>query len=191
VPNITETVECETRRAWRAWLEAHHATRTEVWLVADLRESGQGLSYLDAVEEALCFGWIDGLAKKFDASRTAQRFTPRRPRSQWTELNRARARRLLAAGLMTAAGRAVLPDLTEGPIVLARDVEAEFRKNPGALPFFRAQPALYQRVRLGYVEEQRRNTPEFNRRLNHLIKQSAAGKRFGNWDDAGLRRSGS
>jgi hypothetical protein len=161
-----------------------------VWLVADLREAGQGVSYLDAVEEALCFGWVDGLAKKFDATRTAQRFTPRRPRSHWTELNKARARRLLAAGSMTAAGRAVLPDLTEGPIVLAGDIEAEFRKSPGALPFFRAQPELYQRVRLGYVEEQRKNTVEFARRLGHLVKQSAAGKRFGNWDDSGLRRSG-
>jgi uncharacterized protein YdeI (YjbR/CyaY-like superfamily) len=190
VPAITETFECSTRREWRAWLARHHATRSEVWLVADLRESGRGLSYLDAVEEALCFGWVDGLAKKFDATRTAQRFTPRRPKSNWTELNKARARRLQAAGAMTAAGRAVLPDLSEGPIVLSKDIEAAFANSPGALAFFRAQPELYQRVRLGYVEEQRRNAAEFSRRLGNLIKQSAAEKRFGNWDDSGLRRSG-
>lgn len=189
MPDISNPFECETRAAWRAWLEAHHSTAREVWLVANLKESGTGLSYLDVVEEALCFGWIDGLAKKWDDERTAQRLTPRRKGSQWTELNKERARRLLALGLMTPAGRAVLPDLTDRPVVLAPDVTAAFEQAPGALAFFRAQPELYQRVRLGYVEEQRRNRPEFERRLKNLVTKSAARERFGNWNDEGLRVS--
>jgi hypothetical protein len=159
-------------------------------LVADLRESGVGLSYLDVVEEALCFGWVDGLAKKVDSSRTAQRLTPRKPGSHWTEHNKERARRLISSGLMTVAGEAVLPDLTIQPVSLAADVQAAFERTPGALPFFLSQPALYQRVRLGYVEEQRRNGAEFERRLKNLVKRSAAGQQFGNWNDAGLRRTG-
>jgi hypothetical protein len=180
MPPITETFECRDRASWRAWLERHHDSKREVWLVADLRESGVGLSYLDVVEEALCFGWVDGLAKKVDSSRTAH----------WTEHNKERARRLISSGLMTVAGEAVLPDLTIQPVSLAADVQAAFARTPGALPFFLSQPALYQRVRLGYVEEQRRNGAEFERRLKNLVKRSAAGQQFGNWNDAGLRRTG-
>jgi hypothetical protein len=190
VPAITATFECVDRASWRAWLEQHHRTSREVWLIADLRESAEGISYLDVVEEALCFGWVDGLSKKVDAARSAQRLSPRRPGSHWTELNKERARRLIARGLMAAAGRAVLPDLTIRPVVLAPDVASAFARAPGALDFFLAQPPLYQRVRLGYVEEQRRNQAEFERRLANLVKRSAARQRFGNWDDSGLRRSG-
>jgi uncharacterized protein YdeI (YjbR/CyaY-like superfamily) len=79
--NVTETVETKTQAQWRAWLEKNHATSKAIWLVADLRDKAMGISYLDSVEEALCFGWVDGVAKKYDSSRTAQRFSPRRPGS--------------------------------------------------------------------------------------------------------------
>lgn len=189
MPDITETVEVDTRAQWRRWLERHHAKKQETWLVADLRERGAGPSYLDVVEEALCFGWVDGLAKKFDASRTAQRFTPRRPGSNWTELNKERARRLIREGLMTAAGEAVLPDLSTSHFVVAPDILAALDAAPGARTFFDAAPALYRRVRAGYVEEQRRQPREFATRLANLVKQCRAGKLFGNWDDSGLRRT--
>lgn len=189
MPDVTETFEATTRTAWRAWLEQHHATRTEIWLVAELREKGEGLSYLDAVEEALCFGWVDGIAKKHDSGRTAQRFTPRRPRSHWTELNKERARRLIREGRMTTAGHAVLPDLSPTSFVVAPDILAALDASPPARAFFDACPPLYQRVRASYVEEQRKTAPELRKRLEHLVKQSAAQKMFGNWDDSGLRRS--
>lgn len=189
MPDITETLEVDTRAQWRRWLTTHHATKREIWLVADLREQGAGPSYLDVVEEALCFGWVDGLAKKFDATRTAQRFTPRRPGSNWTELNKERARRLIRDGLMTAAGKAVLPDLTTSRLVVAPDILAALDAVPGARAFFDAAPDLYRRVRAGYVEEQRRQPKEFDTRLANLVKQCAAGKLFGNWDDSGLRRT--
>ena len=190
MPEISETVEATTRAQWRAWLAKNHLARVEIWLVAELREQGEGLSYLDSVEEALCVGWIDGIAKTFDATRRAQRFTPRRPRSNWTELNKERARRLIAEGRMTPAGEQVLPDLSEKPPVIAKDVRAALDALPGALTFFESCPPLYQRVRLGYVEEQRKQPEEFATRLANLVKNCAAKKRFGNWDDSGLRRSG-
>ena len=187
--DITETLEATTRPQWRAWLERHHATKAEIWLVADLRESATGISYLDAVEEALCFGWIDGLSKKYDAGRRAQRFTPRRPGSNWTELNKERARRLIAAGLMTGAGAKVLPDITRHRLRIPRDVEQALRSKPVAWKFFTACPELYQRVRLGYLEEQRRQPEEFATRMASLVKHSAAGRMFGNLDDSRLRRT--
>ncbi|MBL9039891.1 MAG: YdeI/OmpD-associated family protein [Archangium sp.] len=188
MPDITETVEIAKREQWRAWLAKHHHTKREIWLVADLRERGSGPSYLDVVEEALCFGWIDGLAKKFDDLRQAQRFTPRRPNSNWTELNKERVRRLIREGLMTEAGLAVAPDLTLRPVEIAPDI-ARALEQRGAMAFFTACPEAYQRIRLGYVEEQRGNASAFTTRLSNLVKQSAAGVMFGNWDDSELRRT--
>ncbi len=187
--DLTETVEVTTRAQWRKWLEQHHATKTGIWLVAGLREKADGLSYLDAVEEALCFGWIDGLAKKFDATRTAQRFTPRRPKSNWTELNKERARRLIREGRMTSAGEAVLPELSPSAFVIAKDILAALDASPGARAFFESCLPLYQRVRIGSVEEQRKVPREFATRLQNLVRQCAEKKLLGNWDDRGLRRT--
>lgn len=188
MPDITETVEVTTRAQWRRWLEQHHATKREIWLVGDVREKGVGPSYLDVVEEALCFGWIDGIAKKFDETRRAQRFTPRRPNGNWTELNKERVRRLIGEGRMTPAGLAVAPDLTVRPVVVPPDIEKAF-KRADAWAFWASCPPLYQRVRLSYVEEQRKTPAEFKKRLDNLVKKSAAKLMFGNWDDSGLRRS--
>ena len=187
--DITETVEVSTRSEWRAWLALHHETKREIWLVADLREKAQGLSYLDAVEEALCFGWVDGLAKKYDATRSAQRFTPRRPKSHWTELNKERARRLQTLGLMTAAGERVLPSLSTEGFTIPEDIRAALESEPGALETFRSFPPLYQRVRVGYVDEMRKQPAELAARLANLVAKTKAGTMFGNWDDRGMRRS--
>ena len=90
---------------WRNWLAAHGESVGEVWLV--LAHKGvPGVRYVAAVEQALCFGWIDGLHRKHDAGHSRLRFTPRRARSSWSALNRERADRLIAQGLMTAAGLA-------------------------------------------------------------------------------------
>nr|MCU0476596.1 hypothetical protein [Anaerolineae bacterium] len=129
--DITYTVHCPDRAVWRAWLYDHHRTTSEIWLVSYGRNSAQAsVPYLHAVEEALCFGWIDGIAKRMDAERTAQRFTPRRPKSHWTELNKERARRLIAQGRMTDAGRAVLPDLSPEAFRIAEDILTALRADP-------------------------------------------------------------
>jgi hypothetical protein len=90
---------------------------------------------------------------------------------------------------MAPAGRAVLPDLSPSSFVVAPDILAALDAAPPARALFDACPSLYQRVRASYVEEQRKTAPELRKRLEHLVKQSAAKKMFGNWDDSGLRRS--
>ena len=96
----------ETRAAWRAWLAANHAELPGVWLASWKRGTGRpAVPYEEAVEEALCFGWIDSTVNTLDEERGLQLMTPRRPRSGWTRLNRQRVARLEAAGLMTEAGR--------------------------------------------------------------------------------------
>jgi len=107
---IGETLSTNNPADFRRWLEANHQTRREIWLLIYKKSSGNtGIGYDEAVTEALCFGWIDGIMKSMDAEKYALRFCPRRKNSHWTEANRAKARRLMAEGRMTAAGRAALP----------------------------------------------------------------------------------
>ena len=107
---ISERLLARSRQEWRDWLTQYHRDRKEIWLVYYKKTSGKtGISYDDSVEEALCFGWIDGAIKGIDEETYAGRFTPRRPRSPWSDSNRARVARLLQEGQMTEAGLAVLP----------------------------------------------------------------------------------
>jgi uncharacterized protein YdeI (YjbR/CyaY-like superfamily) len=105
-----ETVELDDRADWRAWLERNHARATGVWLVTWKKTAGRPrVDYDAAVEEALCFGWVDSRSRSVDEDRTSLYFTPRRPKSSWSESNLARVERLEASGLMTDAGRRVVP----------------------------------------------------------------------------------
>jgi uncharacterized protein YdeI (YjbR/CyaY-like superfamily) len=102
-------VQPKSRKAWRVWLEKHHATSTGTWLVYAKKHSGlASLTYNDAVEEALCFGWIDSKINPIDDDFYMQVFTPRKPKSAWSALNKDRVKKLLAAGLMSAAGLVVV-----------------------------------------------------------------------------------
>ncbi len=107
---IGETLLVHTRQEWREWLAVHVQTHKEIWLVFYKKSAHRsGISFEDAIEEALCFGWIDSQLKGINEQTYAIRFTPRRPKSQWTTSNRARAARLMREGKMTEAGWRVLP----------------------------------------------------------------------------------
>jgi uncharacterized protein YdeI (YjbR/CyaY-like superfamily) len=107
---IGETLYVTTREQFRGWLEKNHSSRQEIWLIQYKKASGKpSLNYVEAVEEALCFGWIDGTQKSMDEERYALRFSPRRQKSNWTETNKERARKMIDEGKMTAAGFAALP----------------------------------------------------------------------------------
>src|SRR5947207_907173 len=107
---VGETLLVTTREEWRVWLAKHHHEYKEIWLVYYKKTSGKkGISYDESVEEALCFGWIDGAIKGIDQETYAGRFTPRRAKSPWSVSNRERVSRLLRDGRMTEAGLAVLP----------------------------------------------------------------------------------
>lgn len=113
--DIGETLLVTSRQGWRDWLSQHHADRKEIWLIYYKKSSGKsGISYEESVEEALCFGWIDGAIKGIDEETYAGRFTPRRAKSPWSASNRARVARLLQEGRMTEAGLDVLPEDLRG-----------------------------------------------------------------------------
>jgi uncharacterized protein YdeI (YjbR/CyaY-like superfamily) len=112
LPDLKQ-VQPKSREAWRRWLQKHHATSPGVWLVYAKKHTRiPSLTYNDAVEEALCFGWIDSLIHPIDDALYKQVFTPRQPKSRWSAANRTRVARLMAAGLMTAAGAAMVAKKT-------------------------------------------------------------------------------
>ena len=108
--DIGETIYVTTREGFRDWLIKNHRTRKEIWLIQYKKATKKpSIKYTEAVEEAICFGWIDGFEKGMDGECYATRFTPRRPKSNWTETNKERARKLISESKMTEAGLAALP----------------------------------------------------------------------------------
>jgi uncharacterized protein YdeI (YjbR/CyaY-like superfamily) len=181
---ITDTIKPKDRTAWREWLETHHRTLTEIWLLSDVRSEELTVKYLDAVEEAICFGWIDCIQKRFSTHEIAQRFTPRKKRSNWTELNKERARRLIRLELMTETVTAILPDLNT-EFIVPEDIIEVLKAEQNAWSNFLEFPDLYHRVRIGYIEEVRKNQSEFDRRLQNFVSKTTDNKMFGNWNDGG------
>jgi len=114
--NLGKTLYVTDGREWRSWLSKHHSTEKEIWLVYYRKDSGKPrIPYNDAVEEALCYGWIDSTLKKIDQERFAHRFSPRRPTSKLSEMNKERIRRLIAKKRMTAAGLSAIQHVFAPP----------------------------------------------------------------------------
>jgi uncharacterized protein YdeI (YjbR/CyaY-like superfamily) len=114
--DVGETVRARNRDEWRKWLARHHGDKREIWLVYYKKTSGKsGVSYDESVEEALAYGWIDGQMKTIDDQSYAGRFTPRKPKSNWSDSNIARIKKLLAEGRMAEPGLALLPEKLRRP----------------------------------------------------------------------------
>lgn len=163
---VTTTFHAGTRAKWRAWLKANRKRKHEIWLVYDKGERRR-LSYAEAVEEALCFGWIDGIVKPIDDDQYAQRFTPRKNTSNWSAVNRRRFEAMEEAGLMTDAGRDVGPQHAtalakrwrEGdalPADIDRGLKGVARKH------FNALPRSYREQYVRYITEAKQ--PETRKR---------------------------
>ncbi len=141
--------------------------------------------YIDAVEEALCFGWIDSTTKKMTDGTTAQKFYPRKPKNKWSELNKERCRRMERLGLMTDAGRKVLPDMSDEGFVIDSNILSELQSDPVVWNNFRQLPELYKRVRIDTIQI-KKNQPElFKSRLSKFIENTRKGIIYGEWNDNG------
>ncbi|HMB72618.1 MAG TPA: YdeI/OmpD-associated family protein [Gammaproteobacteria bacterium] len=181
----------KSRRTWRAWLEQHHDSEAEVWLIFYKRHTGKPtVSYNDAVEEAVCFGWIDGLKRRIDESRYAHRFTPRKPDSKWSKTNQQRAARMEKAGRMTAAGRAAIatakrrgtwraaantPDVTAD---MPEELAALLRGNAQAAEFFESLAPSYQRQFLLWINVAKRELTR-RKRIEEAIALLSRGEKLG------------
>ena len=184
---MTEPTFYATPADWRAWLEAHHADAREHWVGFHKRASGRpSMTWAESVDQALCFGWIDGIRKRVDDERYMIRFTPRTPSSRWSRVNVARVAALTEAGLMHPAGlRAFEARTAEGTYSYEQREAAAFdpgrerrlRANAAAAAFFDAQPPSYRRSATHWVMSAKREETR-DRRLAQLIEDSAAGRRI-------------
>ncbi len=174
------------RADFRAWLIEHASTEKECYLLLKRGEpiDSDAFYYLDAVEEALCFGWIDSVSKPINGI-VYQRFSPRKPNSPWTELNKERVRRLEKLGLMTDAGRRVLPPMGPRSFVIDPDIVMALKK-ARVYKTFKSFPSLYQRVRAYNVAFYKtRDINTYQQSLHHLIEMTKKGQMYGLWNDYG------
>ena len=175
-----------TAAEFRAWLGAHHATTAELTLGFYKKDSGRsGISYPEALDEALCVGWIDGVRRSVDAASYSIRFTPRKARSYWSRVNRAKVEVLLAAGRMMPAGlaawarRDVLPPdqyaFERAPAEFTPAMQCAFRRNVEAWGWLSTRPAGYRRLVTHWVVSAKQDATRA-RRLATLIECCAAGR---------------
>lgn len=180
------TLEIRTRQAWRAWLERNHASVAEIWLVFHRQHTGTpGVEYEAAVEEALCFGWVDSLVRRLDDDRFARKFTPRRSDSVWSESNRRRYAAVEARGLLAPAGR-VRPPTGRVPVLPARRTFAKvppyiaraFKAEPRAWATFGRLTQEQRRKYLGWIDAAKREETK-TRRLAEAVRLLARGEKLG------------
>jgi len=177
---ITETLYVKTRTEWRKWLKKNYKTSKEIWLIYFNKGSGKNrIPYDEAVEEALCFGWIDSTAKKVDHESFAQRFTPRNPKSSYSQLNKERLKLLLKQKKVVASTRKILPDIENEKFIFPKDILNALKINREAWKNFQKFSDSYKRIRIGYLDGSRNRPDEFKKRLNYFIKMTAANKKFG------------
>lgn len=178
--NVGKTLYAKNRREWRAWLAKHHRAAPEIWLIYYKKESGKPrIPYNHAVEEALCYGWIDSILKPIDEHKYAQRYSPRKKTSKLSDMNRERVRRLMKAGRMTKAGLVAIEHTGTGSAKLPDDIVARLRKDPAAWRNFQRFPASYKRIRVGWIAAARHRREVFEQRLRYFLKMTKQNKRFG------------
>ena len=165
------------RGKWRAWLSEHFESEDEVWFVFPTKASGEeGVSYNDAVEEALCFGWIDGKAGTLDEKHQLRRFTPRRAGSGYSQPNIERLIWLDSQGLIHPKIRPSVEEIINAPFVFPEDILEEIRRDPTAWDNYQKFSEPYKRIRVAYVDAARKRPGEFKKRLSNFIKMTKQNK---------------
>lgn len=178
-----------TPAEFREWLEQNHDTVTELLIGFHKKASGKkSITYPEALDEALCYGWIDGVRKKLNETSFVQRFTPRKPKSIWSNINVNHVERLKKEGRMHASGLAAyerrdprrtgIYSFENDPAKLALDYEKKFRQNKKAWKFFEEQPPYYKRLMIFRIMAGKKEETQI-RRLDQLIECSANGHRVG------------
>jgi len=187
---ITGKLHVTNRDDWRAWLSKNHDTEIEIWLIYYKRHTGKPrIPYDDAVEEALCFGWIDSLVKKIDDEKFAQKFTPRKRKSKWSEANKKRARKMIKEGKMTKAGLAKIREAKSNgewfktapvkkELIIPAYIKKAFATNEKALDNFNELANGYKRQLVGWITSAKKEETR-KRRLMEAIQLLEQNKKLG------------
>lgn len=190
--DIGRTFYAKNRKEWRSWLAKNHRSAAEIWLVYYKKHSGKPrIPYNDAVEEALCYGWIDSTLKPKNEECYVQRFSPRREKSKLSEMNKERVRRLMKAKKMTRLGlESIQHHLEKDPkkstrfqnpikFSLPQDILDALKSDPIAWKYFVKFPMSYKRIRIGWIDGARHRPEIFEQRLKYFLKMTVKNKRFG------------
>ena len=166
---------------FRQWLMKNSQKKNECWAVVKRGrpQNDNTFWYIDAVEEALCFGWIDSTTKKLENGVTIQKFAPRSKNSVWSELNKARCERMEKFGLVTDAGRKVIPTVD---FAINTDILKALKEDKVVLNNFLSFPPLYHRIRINTVQIKKKHPELFNSRLKKFIENTRQGKMYGEWN---------
>jgi len=185
--NLGKTLYVSDRKSWRAWLAENHDKEKEIWLIFYHKETGkQRIPYNDAVEEALCFGWIDSTVKALDHERFAQRFSVRKKTSGLSQANLERVRNLIKQKKMTKAGLDAIAHVFNpknddaADFVIPPDILKALKENESAWEYFQKLPENYKRIRIAYIESRKRHSEEsYQKALRHFVDMTARNKHFG------------
>lgn len=190
--DIGTTLYAKNRKEWRSWLSKNHASKNEIWLIYYKKDSGkQRIPYNDAVEEALCYGWIDSTLKPIDKECYAQRFSPRRKNSNLSEMNKERVRRLIKSRKMTRVGLLSIQHHLAGKphtsaaarklkaFALPTDILKVLQSNTSVWKNFKKFPRSYKQIRIGWIDAARPRPKIFHQRLQYFMKMTAKNKKFG------------
>jgi uncharacterized protein YdeI (YjbR/CyaY-like superfamily) len=188
---ISKTYHAASREEWRKWLDRNHATQKEIWLLFYKTQPGKPqVSYDEAVEEALCFGWIDSIIQKIDSEKYVRKFTPRKKSSKWSALNKRRVAAMIQAGKMTEAGSAVLnfrdaeddygrtPERAKKDIVPPPFLERQLKQNQKAWDYFQSLAPSYRRNYIGWITAAKTNETR-ERRIEEAITLLARNEKLG------------
>lgn len=180
-------LKAKNRGELREWLIKNYNIEKECWVVVKRGRPKEDDTfwYIDAVEEAMCFGWIDSTAKRLENGITAQRLAPRLKKSLWSELNKARCCRMEKLGRMTDAGRAMLPDMSHTGFVIDEDILKALKADPEVWGNFQKFPMPYKCVRIDTIQIKKKTPDLFKSRLQKLVDNTKQGIMYGEWNDNG------
>ena len=168
---------CHDRQEWRSWLIDNFQTAEDIWFVFPTKDSGEiGVSYNDAVEEALCFGWIDSTARRLDDTHQLRHFTPRREGSSYSRPNIERLIWLDGRDMIHPSVRPSVLPLIEAEYVFPDDILGEIGKDPVVWENYQSFSEPYRRIRVAYIDAARKRPAEFRKRLDNFISMTRRGK---------------
>jgi uncharacterized protein YdeI (YjbR/CyaY-like superfamily) len=179
-PETTKTLYVSNRKDWRKWLENNFSNKKEIWLIYPHKNSGNPrIVYNDAVEEALCFGWIDSTIKTFDEHSSMQRFTPRNPKSAYSQPNKERIKWLLKNNRLHPSVVAVAKEIQQEQFVFPEDILEALKADKTVWENYSRFSDAYKRIRVAYIDGARKYPAEFEKRLRNFISKTRNNKQIG------------
>lgn len=177
---LYKTLYVTKREEWRSWLENNFDKEKEIWLVFPKKSSGEPrILYNDAVEEALCFGWIDSIVKTLDDDNSIQRFTPRNPKSSYSQTNKERLKWLFEKNMIHPSMHSIVKEILKEDFIFPEDIIEKIKSDDITWKNYQKFSPAYKRIRIAYIDAARNRPEEFEKRLKNFIEKTKENKQIG------------